>query len=82
MYIPSLLRRRAIERLVLSLIVSALGAFVVPFALYKTFDDVGRFSMVLLALVPWAASLANMWRHVFDDFHALTRWLPAREEHA
>lgn len=77
---PLSLYRRAIERLVLSLIVSALGAIVVPFALYKTFYDVGRCSMVLIALVPWALSLANMWRHVFEDFHALTMWLLAREE--
>jgi hypothetical protein len=75
----SALYRRAQMRLTVSLLLSAVGAFAVPFALYNAFGNGPAFSMVLLALVPWAWSLGNVWKHTLRDIHAVNQRLRVLE---
>jgi hypothetical protein len=63
----SVIYRRAITRLVLCLIVTILGGIIVPFALYNSFGNDVVFAAVLLCLLPWAMTLANVWRHTVTD---------------
>jgi hypothetical protein len=67
MHLPPSTYRRAITRLVLSSVVSTLGAIIVPYALYTTLRLETGFQVVLLCVLPWALTLTNMWRHTVID---------------
>jgi hypothetical protein len=75
----SALYRRAITRLVLCLMVTNLGAMIIPFALYETFGTDGAFSVVVVCLLPWGWSLSNGWRHTIGDLVLLYNALAIEE---